>query len=493
MSDKLNIGPISNKVDAQVRTAIKTIARYINTSLDQATEVSLSDEDASTLASLVEASESSGILDTRTPNEVNDLTATPGFSKVILSWTPQTNMVISESVIYRNTVDDFSTAIVAGNGGNVGTFVDTPPDSSLAISYYYWIEPIGANGLSGPVSACTNHPVSTANDPSYLLELLGADSDSDAPFFHLDTAQEIDGVTVPAGTYISSALIHIAQIKSAMIESLAADKITTGEITAYLSIIGSLLKSSDGLVQLDMVNKFLSMENLEGNSSRMTPGDVTFWRGGIEYKSVKRIETEVCSGGTAVTFSPAFVSTPIVFVFLEEVPVFDANNPGLTQYVVLRADNVSVDGFMPYSQIEYEGSQSGIMGTPFDLPNDTYVYYDTHTDRPEDDVTKITFTVHSGDTWWTGPSTDGNWNYTTGRLDAWYETSYGSGSWVKFADNVGAQDDNITVSTPTRSPGRQRIRFREDHGSSEVTAVSMTTTGVNTELSGDLRYLAIER
>jgi hypothetical protein len=52
------------------------------------------------------------------------------------------------------------------------------------------------------------------------------------PFYHLTTPATIDGVTVPAGTWIHTAFIADATIRSAQIKELVADKITSGDITA---------------------------------------------------------------------------------------------------------------------------------------------------------------------------------------------------------------------------------------------------------------------
>lgn len=56
------------------------------------------------------------------------------------------------------------------------------------------------------------------------------------PFVVLTQATVIDGVTYPAGTYIKTAFIADATITTAKIQSLTADKITTGNLTAAVGI-----------------------------------------------------------------------------------------------------------------------------------------------------------------------------------------------------------------------------------------------------------------
>lgn len=56
------------------------------------------------------------------------------------------------------------------------------------------------------------------------------------PFVVLTAATTIGGVTYPAGTYINTAFIADATITNAKIQSLVADKITTGSLTAAIGI-----------------------------------------------------------------------------------------------------------------------------------------------------------------------------------------------------------------------------------------------------------------
>ena len=56
------------------------------------------------------------------------------------------------------------------------------------------------------------------------------------PFVVLSQNTVIDGITYPAGTYIKTAFIADATITSAKIQTLVADKITTGNLTAAIGI-----------------------------------------------------------------------------------------------------------------------------------------------------------------------------------------------------------------------------------------------------------------
>ena len=72
-----------------------------------------------------------------------------------------------------------------------------------------------------------------ANDTS---DPLGTLNPTNVPFVVLTTPTVIGGVTYPAGVWIKTAFIADATITSAKIQSLVADKITTGSLTAAIGI-----------------------------------------------------------------------------------------------------------------------------------------------------------------------------------------------------------------------------------------------------------------
>lgn len=61
-----------------------------------------------------------------------------------------------------------------------------------------------------------------------------------APFIHLATPQVVDGVLMPAGTYLRTAYIADASITNAKIGNLSADKITTGSMSAARITTGTM-------------------------------------------------------------------------------------------------------------------------------------------------------------------------------------------------------------------------------------------------------------
>ena len=106
--------------------------------------------------------------------------------------------------------------------------------------------------VPGPFNSTTSVSGTTGEDPDYLISVL---SDAygvtgDAPFFQIDTPTVINGVTIPAGTYIKQAFIADATIARAKIQDLAVDNakiadLNANKITAGSMQVGSYIQSSN--------------------------------------------------------------------------------------------------------------------------------------------------------------------------------------------------------------------------------------------------------
>lgn len=88
-------------------------------------------------------------------------------------------------------------------------------------------------------------------------------------------------VTIQDGEIvISNALIQNLTATNFAGQTITADELSATLASTYQQIIGWLLQSSDGLVQLDMTNKLLKMEDGSGNYVQMTPGGFQFFKNG---------------------------------------------------------------------------------------------------------------------------------------------------------------------------------------------------------------------
>ena len=165
------------------------------------------------------------------PKPPTNLSASGALASVILSWDAPTYKGHAYTEIWAHTVDLLGDATLVGmTAGN--NFAHT---LGSAATRYYWVRNINQNGLASAYNATNGVQGVTSTSPAVLMDLLvdtyGGTSDS--PFFQIDTATTINGVTVPAGTYMKSAFIHNATITNAMIGDAAIDsaKIANASIT----------------------------------------------------------------------------------------------------------------------------------------------------------------------------------------------------------------------------------------------------------------------
>jgi hypothetical protein len=159
-----NIPALSSKVDSEVRRAFDSIKGWLNkVGVDggMVTRTSLS-QDMALNAAL------SSLLDTVIPSQCQNLIVTGAFRTIILTWDqPRCSYV----EVCRHTSDDLGTATMIGTTQSA-MYSDMPPNSSLAVDYYYWVRAVSASGIKGPYNATLGTKGNTANDPAYVLEVL---------------------------------------------------------------------------------------------------------------------------------------------------------------------------------------------------------------------------------------------------------------------------------------------------------------------------------
>lgn len=128
---------------------------------------------------------------------------------------------------------------IAGNVAAVQTLARTVagPDGATAqytvkVDANGHVAGFGLSSESNAAGASTSEFMVVADKFSIAPVASNPTANDGAPFFHLTAPTVIDGVTVPAGTYLKTAYIADASITNAKIGNLSADKITSGQITA---------------------------------------------------------------------------------------------------------------------------------------------------------------------------------------------------------------------------------------------------------------------
>jgi len=181
-----------------------------------------------------------------TPNLPRGLTATGAFATVILEWAAPDYLGHAYTEVWAAPVDDFSLKeLVGSTDGNIFSH-----NLGTGATRYYWIRFVNKLDTAGPFNATAGTLGQTSQDPDYLIEVLSEEygTTGPAPFFQVDNPTVINGVTVPAGTYIKQAWIADATISRAKIQDLAVDNakisdLSATKITAGAMQVGSYIES----------------------------------------------------------------------------------------------------------------------------------------------------------------------------------------------------------------------------------------------------------
>ena len=103
------------------------------------------------------------------PPQPTEFAATGAFNSIMLTWNDHSYRYLSYAEVYRAEVNDFTFAVKIGST-TASMYADTPPDSALAVTYYYWVRLVSVANVYGPLSDVAY--AATANDPAYILGLL---------------------------------------------------------------------------------------------------------------------------------------------------------------------------------------------------------------------------------------------------------------------------------------------------------------------------------
>lgn len=174
------------------------------------------------------------------PPAPTNVEASAAIQNVIVTWDNPEYPAHAYAEVWGADTDDIGTAVLLGQ--SPGAIYTDPLGPGR--TRYYWVRFVNTQFTTGPYNALSGTGATTPQDLAYVMDLLAAEygDTSEAPFFQLNTPQVINGVTIPAGTYIKSGFIYDgvitnakianAAIDDAKIASLSADKLTAGTIAA---------------------------------------------------------------------------------------------------------------------------------------------------------------------------------------------------------------------------------------------------------------------
>jgi len=155
------------------------------------------------------------------PTVPTGLAATGALDNIIVTWNTPNYNGHAYTEVWAAATNDFSAKALVGMSGGV-TFTHAIGSSATR---YYWIRFVNTENLAGPYNSTAGVVGQTGTDPEYYINALSNEYGvtGPAPFFQLDSPTVINGVTIPAGTYIKEAWIADATIGNAKIRNLAVD------------------------------------------------------------------------------------------------------------------------------------------------------------------------------------------------------------------------------------------------------------------------------
>jgi len=234
-----------------------------------------------------------------------NLTAVGAMTSVILSWDGVAyNSCYSHTEIYRAATDDLGVAVLIGTTTS-GVFADAVGSDS---SKYYWVRFVNTLSASGAYNATIGVLGATSPDLEYVLDQLSEayGTGSDAPFFQINTATTINGVSIPAGTYMKSAFMHDASITNAKIGNLAVDSAKIADASISTAKIALLAVDTAQIASAAITNAKIN----DLNASKITAGTISADRIGalsITAGKIKVVGTGAVTPGTIGAVAPGDV------------------------------------------------------------------------------------------------------------------------------------------------------------------------------------------
>jgi hypothetical protein len=223
------------------------------------------------------------------PPAPTNVTATPAIRNVIVEWDIVTYPGHAYAEVWGADTDDLGAAELLGQTPGF-TYTDSLGPSSTR---YYWVRYVNTENVTGSYNSTNGTVATTGADLAYTMGLLRDTygGTSEAPFFQLDSPTEINGVTIPAGTYMKAAFIYDAEITNAKIANLAVDtaklasaavttakigdaQITTAKIVDANITTAKIADANITLAKIDTAT-ITNLSALSANLGTVTAGELT--------------------------------------------------------------------------------------------------------------------------------------------------------------------------------------------------------------------------
>jgi hypothetical protein len=171
MPDTPNIPSLSSKVDPEVKKAFTALKSWLDKVGGLVSAGDLTGTGLFGRGQNGTLTPNAPYLDMTMPPQITGFAVTGAFSAIMLTWDDPRYKNLAYVEVYRATVNDLGVAARVGTTQSA-MYADKPPLSSLSVTYYYWVRIVSVASIKGPYNAIAGTPGSTADDPTYVLEIL---------------------------------------------------------------------------------------------------------------------------------------------------------------------------------------------------------------------------------------------------------------------------------------------------------------------------------
>jgi len=176
------------------------------------------------------------------PPAPTNLAASGALASIILDWDAPNYLGHAYTEIWAAQEPEGGGTPSLGNAVLIGQTPGAVFSHSIggAATRWYWIRSVNIADEAGPFNAVEGVQGTTGQDPGYLMDVLveAYGTGSESPYFRLDAPTVINGVTVPAGTYMYDAFIYNGTITNAKIGNLAVDTAKLADAAVKTAKIG---------------------------------------------------------------------------------------------------------------------------------------------------------------------------------------------------------------------------------------------------------------
>lgn len=253
--------------------------------------------------------EGDGQPDLSSPPAPTNVTANGAMTNIILTWDDPAQFYanFAYAEIWRSATNTLDSAVKIGTT-QAPIYADAVPPAS---TFYYWVRFVSLANVIGFYHSTAGVLGRTADDPDYLMDVLSdggiLDPVSSAPFVQLNAPTMVNGVTVPAGTYMKQAMIADATISRAKIANAAIDTAKIDDAAINSAKIADLAITSAKVANTIQSTNYSTTAGWIINKS----GDVVFnqgtFRGTLAVLNLDTAGSIKVGGGTGYNSSPMWV------------------------------------------------------------------------------------------------------------------------------------------------------------------------------------------